>query len=64
VELKAIYKENTMDKWGKTKLDHWLSYASDAFGTMLKWGLIVGLPVIIIEQICIWATNLIQSWIF
>lgn len=64
MELKAIYKENTMDKWGKTKLDHWLSYASDAFGTMLKWGLIVGLPVIIVEQICIWATNTIGKWIF
>jgi len=53
-----------MDKWGKTKLDNWLSYASDAFGTMLKWGLIVGLPVIIIEQICIWATNTLGKWIF
>lgn len=53
-----------MEKYEKTKLNSWLSDIGEVFGIMLFWLLIVLIPVIGIEQICIWATNLIQSWIF
>ncbi len=53
-----------MEKYENTKLNRWLSDIGEVFGIMLFWLLIVLIPVIGIEQICIWATNLIQSWIF
>ena len=43
-----------MSKYGKTKLDHALSYFCKAFEKILEFSLIVGLPLGIIEQVCIY----------
>ena len=43
-----------MSKYGKTKLDHALSYFCMAFEKIIEFSLIVGLPLGIIEQVCIY----------
>ena len=46
-----------MSKYGKTKLDHALSYFCMAFEKIIEFSLIVGLPLGIIEQVCIYGTT-------
>ena len=43
-----------MSKYGKTKLDNALSYFCMAFEKIIEFSLIVGLPLGIIEQVCIY----------
>ena len=43
-----------MSKYGKTKLDHALSYFCMAFEKIIEFSLIVVLPLGIIEQVCIY----------
>lgn len=44
-------------EYGKTKLDHVLSYTTKAFGKFLEFLAILFLPFAIVEQICIYGTT-------
>lgn len=46
------------------KLDRWLTDFCEAFGIILEWIIIVLLPVVVIEQICIWLANNAAHWLF
>lgn len=46
------------------KLDCWLTDFCEAFRIILEWIIIVLLPVVVIEQICIWLANTAIHWQF
>lgn len=46
-----------MSKYGKTKLDHALSYFCMAFEKILEFCAVAFVPALIIEQLCIYGTT-------
>ncbi|STX17666.1 Uncharacterised protein [Lactobacillus acidophilus] len=50
-------KEEYEREYGRTKLDHVLSYMTKAFGKFLEFLAILFLPFAIVEQICIYGTT-------
>lgn len=46
-----------MSKYGKTKLDHALSYFCMAFEKILEFCAVAFVPGLIIEQLCIYGTT-------
>lgn len=44
-------------EYGRTKLDHVLSYMTKAFGKFLEFLAILFLPFVIVEQVCIYGTT-------
>lgn len=46
---------------GESKLDKALTSIVEAIMTMLAWALIIGIPVVILEQICIALTNYMEN---
>lgn len=50
-------KEEYEREYGRTKLDHVLSFMTKAFGKFLEFLAILFLPFAIVEQICIYGTT-------
>ena len=46
-----------MSKYGKTRLDHALSYFCMAFEKILEFCAVAFVPALIIEQLCIYGTT-------
>lgn len=46
-----------MSKYGKTKLDHALSYFCMAFEKIIEFCAVAFVPALIIEQLCIYGTT-------
>ncbi len=42
-------------------LDRWLTDIANAFGKMLLELLIIVFPLLVVEQACIWATNIFSK---